>query len=215
MIFTLLLENFHRSIYIMLMLILKKPTMAEFMVKNSRFIAEAVPIDSPESAKAFWHAQKERYDNGGHIVYAFITGPQGNIMGCSDDGEPSGTAGRPMLAVLKGSGLTNTIITAARWFGGTKLGTGGLVRAYSECARAALEWAEMTELVPMESLTMIIPYSFYDQAKHLLTNHGFTIKGEEFTDSVTLTGEIRAEDIGGLKVELQELTGAKCRFAKK
>lgn len=215
MIFTLLLENFHTSTYIMLMLILKKPTIAEFMVKNSRFIAEAVPIDSPESAKAFWHAQKERYDNGGHIVYAFITGPQGNIMGCSDDGEPSGTAGRPMLAVLKGSGLTNTIITAARWFGGTKLGTGGLVRAYSECARAALENAEMIELVPMENLTMIIPYTFYDQAKHLFPAHGFTVSEEKFTDSVTLTGKIKTEDVSELKAELQELTGARCRFVEK
>lgn len=194
------------------MLILKKASMAEFMVKNSRFIAEAVPVDSPESAKAFWHAQKERYDNGGHIVYAFITGPQGNIMGCSDDGEPSGTAGRPMLAVLKGSGLTNVIITAARWFGGTKLGTGGLVRAYSDCARLALENAEVCELVPMEQISMEIPYNFHDQVKHLLDQFGFTVKREEFSASVSLHGEIKAESASELKKALLELTGARCRF---
>ncbi|MBR2374388.1 MAG: YigZ family protein [Lentisphaeria bacterium] len=188
------------------MLILKKPSVAEFMVKNSRFIAEAVPVDSPESAKAFWHAQKERYDNGGHIVYAFITGPQGNIMGCSDDGEPSGTAGRPMLAVLKGSGLTNVIITAARWFGGTKLGTGGLVRAYSDCARLALENAEVCELVPMEEFSMTIPYNLYDQVKYLFLQYGFTVKSEDFAANITITGEIKAADFPVFKNALQELT---------
>ena len=121
------------------MFILKAPTFAEFTVKNSRFIAEVAFVDTPEGAKEIWRVCKAQYDNGNHIVYAFITGPQGNIMGCSNDGEPAGTAGRPTLAVLKGSGLTNVIVTAARWFGGTKLGTGGLVRAYSDCARLALE----------------------------------------------------------------------------
>lgn len=194
------------------MLILKEATCAEFTVKNSRFVAEAIPADSPERAKALWHAQKLKYDNGGHIVYAFITGPQGNIMGCSDDGEPSGTAGRPMLAVLKGSGLTNVIITAARWFGGTKLGTGGLVRAYSDCARLALENARVCELLPMVSFGVVIPYNFYDQVTRLLAGSGFTVTAEEFGAAVTLTGEIRESAAPELKEKLSELTCAKCRF---
>lgn len=194
------------------MLILKTPTRAEFMVKNSRFVAEAVPVDSPEAARAFWRAQKERYDNGGHIVYAFITGPQGNVMGCSDDGEPSGTAGRPMLAVLKGSGLTNVIITAARWFGGTKLGTGGLVRAYSDCARLALENAQVCELVPMTKLGVIVPYAFFEQTKRLLEERNFALSSENFAEAVTLQGEIAEADAPQLQADLSELTGAKCRF---
>ena len=113
------------------MLILCKASQAETRVKNSRFLAEAIPVESPEHAKELWRWRKENYDNGGHIVYAFATGNQQNILGCSDDGEPSGTAGRPVLSVLKGSGITNCLITVARWFGGTKLGTGGLVHAYS------------------------------------------------------------------------------------
>ena len=194
------------------MLILKQPTIAEFTVNNSRFIAEALPVTSPEEARALWHAQKEKYDNGGHIVYAFITGPQGNIMGCSDDGEPSGTAGRPMLAVLKGSGLTNVIVTAARWFGGTKLGTGGLVRAYSDCARLALENAQTCELIPMERFGIVIPYSFYEQVKRLLESRSCAILSEDFGAAVTLQGEISAENAPALKEELAELTCAKCRF---
>ena len=196
----------------MSMLILKTPTCAEFTVKNSRFVAEAVPVGSPEVARAFWHAQKERYDNGGHIVYAFITGPQGNVMGCSDDGEPSGTAGRPMLAVLKGSGLTNVIVTAARWFGGTKLGTGGLVRAYSDCARLALENAQTCELVPMTKLGVVVPYAFFEQTKRLLEERNFALSSENFAEAVTLQGEIAEADAPGLQAELRELTGAKCRF---
>ena len=120
------------------MLILKKPTFAEFMVKNSRFIAEAFPVSSPEEAKELWHAQKQRHANGGHIVYAFITGPQGNIMGCSDDGEPSGTAGRPILNVLEKQNKNNCMIVVVRYFGGIKLGAGGLVRAYTKAAAGVL-----------------------------------------------------------------------------
>ena len=194
------------------MLILKQPTLAEFTVKNSRFVAEAIPVSTPEAARELWHAQKAKYDNGGHIVYAFITGPQGNVMGCSDDGEPSGTAGRPMLAVLKGSGLTNVIITAARWFGGTKLGTGGLVRAYSDCARLALENALTCELIPMERFGAVIPYPFYEQTKRVLEAAGCTILSEEFASSVTLQCEINENKAAPLKAALSELTCAKCRF---
>ena len=124
------------------MLSLKNEPKAETKVKNSRFVAEIHTVHTPEEAKALWKHKKETYDNGGHIVYAFTLGPQQNICGCSDDGEPSGTAGRPVLAVLKGSGLTNTLITIARYFGGTKLGTGGLVHAYSDAAKAVIELAE-------------------------------------------------------------------------
>lgn len=189
------------------MLILKKPTFAEFMVKNSRFIAEAFPVSSPEEAKELWHAQKQRHANGGHIVYAFITGPQGNIMGCSDDGEPSGTAGQPMLAVLKGSNLTNVIITAARWFGGTKLGTGGLVRAYSDCAKAALEHAECTELVIEENFSISFNYNLYDRIKRLLGESGFEITAENFADKITLTGKIRKENAASLRKNLLDIAG--------
>ena len=194
------------------MLILKESTCTEFMVKNSRFAAEAEFVDSPESAKEIWRARKELYSGCNHVVYAFITGPQGNIMGCSDDGEPAGTAGRPMLAVLKGSGLTNVIVTGARWFGGTKLGTGGLVRAYSDCARLALENACVCEFSPMAELKFSLPYNYYESAKRLFSVHGFVVKSEEFDTAITLCGEIKEENAPLLQNALRELTCAKCRF---
>jgi putative IMPACT (imprinted ancient) family translation regulator len=117
-----------------------------------------------------------------------------------------------MLAVLKGSGLTNVIITAARWFGGTKLGTGGLVKAYGDCARLALENAQAGELVPMSRFGMVIPYNFYDQAKRLFESCAFTVLAEEFGAAVTVQGEIPESDAASLKAALSELTCSKCRF---
>ena len=96
------------------MKVLTAPTVGEMVVKKSRFIAEAIPVDSPEKAREVWRSQKLKYDNGGHIVFAFAVGSSGGVQGCSDDGEPSGTAGRPMLEVVKNSGITNLIVTAAR-----------------------------------------------------------------------------------------------------
>lgn len=189
------------------MLILKQPTYAEFMVKNSRFVAEAFPVCTPEAARELWHEQKIRYDNGGHIVYAFITGPQGNVMGCSDDGEPSGTAGKPMLAVVKGSGITNIIVTAARWFGGTKLGTGGLVRAYSDCARMALENAQTAELVAMDEITVTFNYPHYDLLKRCFAECGLEIISENFDSKITVHGKINAGIAAQFKSKLTEITG--------
>lgn len=188
------------------MFILKNPASAETKVKNSRFLAEVFPVRSPEEAKDAWRFRKETYDNGGHIVYAFAVGNQQNILGCSDDGEPSGTAGRPVLAVLKGSGLTNAMITVARWFGGTKLGTGGLVHAYSDAAKAALVNAEMQELVPMDAFTITLPYNLYNTVQsRALQPLGFIVRNEEFSGNVTISGELCSEQSVELKRLLQEI----------
>jgi uncharacterized YigZ family protein len=187
------------------MLILKTPSQAETRVKNSRFLAEALIVHTPEEAKELWKWRKENYDNGGHIVYAFTVGSNQNISGCSDDGEPSGTAGKPVLAVLLGSGLTNTLITIARWFGGTKLGTGGLVHAYSEAAKAALENAECSELLPMSRVTIVLPYALYEQLKRVLARYTFNILNENFAGSVTVDGEIHEIQQAALRAELGEL----------
>lgn len=193
------------------MLILKGYASANLTVKNSRFLAEAHIVTSPEEARNVWKEKKATYDNGGHIVYAFITGPQGNIMGASDDGEPSGTAGKPMLSVLKGSGLTNTLITSARWFGGTLLGTGGLVHAYSECARLVLEAAETMELVPMKRFEIRTTYPFYESLRKLLPGFSFTVEKEEFGVDVALEGSCPEAMAQGLLKEVEELSHSRIR----
>ena len=195
------------------MLILKTPSQAETRVKNSRFLAEALIVRTPEEAKELWKWRKENYDNGGHIVYAFAIGDQQNILGCSDDGEPSGTAGRPVLAVLKGSGLTNAMITIARWFGGTKLGTGGLVHAYSEAAKAALANAELIELVPMTNAEIVLPYNLYNTFVNRSAAIGFEIAEENFGTGIAIRGSVKSELFAELEKIVQEIGNGRITLA--
>lgn len=195
------------------MLILKNSTKAETWAKNSRFLGEAFPVSSAEEAKELWQYRKQTYDNGGHIVYAFAVGPQQNILGCSDDGEPAGTAGRPVLAVLKGSGITNFMITVARWFGGTKLGTGGLVHAYTEAAQAALIDVETVELIPMTQLKFNVSYPLYEIVKRKLAEHGFAILNETFTSEINIEGELASAAAENLKKDLVNLSNGKIIFS--
>ena len=123
-------------------------------IKGSRFLSELFPCTSQSDARELIKTQKAKYADATHVVHAFIIGQNAEIMGMSDDGEPSGTAGRPTLDVLKGSGCTNLIITITRWFGGTLLGTGGLVKAYSGGAKKVMEEAE--ELCEAESKDDVI-----------------------------------------------------------
>lgn len=190
------------------MLILKENASFEYMVKNSRFLSEALRVNSPEQAREHWHSQKARYGMT-HLVYAFITGPSGGIMGCSDDGEPSGTAGRPTLEVLKGAGVTNILLTTARWFGGTLLGTGGLVRAYTMGAQGVLESAQVQELVPMRETFLKIPYALYEQSRLLLRELDGEILTEEFGSDVLLHVRIRESLFPHLRQRLVDLSNGR------
>ena len=194
------------------MFILKQAASAETRVKNSRFLAEVFPVSSPDEAKAQWRFRKEHYDNGGHIVYAFTVGDQQNISGCSDDGEPSGTAGRPALTVLKGSGITNVIVTIARWFGGTKLGTGGLVHAYTESAQRALENAVTEELIPMISTGFTLSYALYETTKRIRDELQVRILKEDFADTVHFSVRLKEETMPELQKRLSDLTNGKVSF---
>ena len=189
------------------MLILRRGTSAELVVRKSRFLAEATPVASPDEARDIWHERKSTYTNGGHIVFAFICGPQGEVMGCSDDGEPSGTAGRPVLEVLKGSGITNVLLTVARWYGGIKLGTGGLVRAYTESAQLALADAPTTELVPLTRFRLALPYLHYENVRRRLPEFAAEITSEEFAAEVTLTGVMPSANFAACCEAVRNLTG--------
>ena len=188
------------------MRILKSTVEAEIVIKKSRFLSQAVSVDDPNEAKYLIKERKQAFADINHVVFAFIIGPQGNIMGCSDDGEPSGTAGRPTLAVLKGSGITNILLTTIRWFGGIKLGTGGLVHAYGESARAVLAEAETEEFLEMARCSFSVPYSLYEQVKRLLSDLRFRVEEEKFTDEVAICGELCAENFPLLQHRLRELS---------
>ena len=172
------------------MKVLTAATTAEMVVKKSRFLSEAIPVESAEAARDLWRSQKLKYDNGGHIVFAFAVGSSGGIMGCSDDGEPAGTAGRPALEVVKNCGITNLIVTIARWYGGIKLGTGGLVRAYTEAAQLALENAPVRDLQLMSHVDFFLPYNILDNAQKKLQELEFECYSEEYAENVLLSGRL-------------------------
>jgi uncharacterized YigZ family protein len=179
------------------MLVLNNQPRAEIVIKRSRFISEMFAIPgNQEGARDFLRQRKEQWAGLGltHLVHAFIVGPGANVLSCSDDGEPSGTAGRPVLEVLKGSGITNVMLTVARYFGGIKLGTGGLVKAYTESAQAVLALAETSELVPMLHFRINAPYSCHERIKLLLAAAGATLADIAFGgDGVQFTGVMREE----------------------
>lgn len=189
------------------MLILRHGTRAELLIRKSRFLAEATPVDSAEAARALWRERKRIYADCNHVVLAFICGPQGGVMGCSDDGEPSGTAGRPALEVLKGSGITNVLLTVTRWFGGIKLGTGGLVRAYTESAQLALADPPVAKLVPLTRFTLTLSYLHYETMRRRFSEFAAEITGEEFAAAVTLSGAIPSANYVAFSEAVRDLTG--------
>src|SRR6478672_1372878 len=148
------------------------PANAEIRVSNSRFIAHAAPAATVEEARAFLAAIRGALPDATHHVYAYRIGHGATTTeGQSDAGEPSGTAGRPVLAVLRGSGLGDVTVVVSRYFGGTLLGTGGLVRAYGEAAKAVLAIVQHAEKIDRRELSITLPYAAYEPARRLIAAH--------------------------------------------
>lgn len=183
-----------------------RETRAEIKVVNSRFIASLAPAFSVEEARDFIARIKEEFADASHNVPAFVIGHGSSVIThANDDGEPSGTAGRPALAVLAGSGLGDVAVVVTRYFGGTKLGTGGLVRAYSDAVRAVLEITPRAERVQTQTLMIAIPYSWVTPLRLLITAHQGEVLDEAFAGDVTTTVRFRNEDVEPFQ---QALTGA-------
>ena len=179
----------------------------ELRIKNSRFIGRANYTPSVEAAKAFIAQIKQEEPGYTHAVYAFAIGHGASVThGMSDAGEPSGTAGRPALAVVKGSALGDVTIVIIRYFGGTKLGTGGLVKAYTEATQLALAALSITEKVEQVTLEISLAYNFYEQSKRLINNHGGQIEAEEFATDVTLQVTFIVEELPAFETEIVDIT---------
>ena len=136
-----------------------RPYQSEIEVKRSRFVADLMPL-APDS-RAQIELIRQAQPKAGHHCWAYIGDPDSTDRDSSDDGEPKGTAGKPMLAMLQGLGLGQSLVVVSRYFGGVKLGTGGLVRAYGQAVREAIEQAELIRVEPMDRITFEFPY---DQA---------------------------------------------------
>lgn len=182
-------------------------TRVEIRVKNSRFIATLAPAFRVEEARAFIARVRQEFADATHNVPAYVIGHGSAVTAhCNDDGEPSGTAGRPVLAVLQGSGLGDAALVVTRYFGGTKLGTGGLVRAYGDAARAVIEATPRAERVPTYVVQVTAPYALFEQLRLLLAAHGGQTLDETFAAEVTVTALFAQERLPRFQEALRELS---------
>ncbi len=179
----------------------------ETMVVNSRFIAALAPAFSVEEARAFIQRIKTQYPDASHHVPVYLVGYGESVTAhCSDAGEPSGTAGRPALAVLQGSGLGDVAVVITRYFGGTKLGTGGLVRAYSDAVRSVTSVVRRAERVPTHTVMVEISYPLLERVRRLITAQHGAVLDEDFTANVVVTARFPVEHLPGFQAALAELT---------
>ena len=182
-------------------------TRAEIEVKNSRFVATAVPAFTVEEAKEFIARIKNEFSDASHNVPAFLVGFGNSVTAhCNDDGEPSGTAGRPILAVLQGSGLGDIAVVVTRYYGGTKLGTGGLVRAYGDATKAVLDILPHAEKVPTHTTMLALPYNLLEQVRLLVGEWNGRILDEEFAADITMTMQFTVAKFPGFQAALRELS---------
>jgi len=182
----------------------------ELTVANSRFISSLSPAFSVEQAKAFILRIKAEFPDASHNVPLYIIGyGDSEIAHCTDAGEPSGTAGRPALAVLRGSGLGDVAVVVTRYFGGTRLGTGGLVRAYSQAVRLVVDSVPRAEKVLTHTIMLVFPYTYLERVRQLVASQAGLVLEEDFAADVTLTARITVEKLPAFQASLNDLTKGK------
>ncbi len=179
----------------------------ELTVSNSRFIASLAPVSSVDEAKAFVARIRKEFADATHNVPVYIIGGGNSITEyCSDDDEPSGTAGRPALAVLRGSGLGDVGVVVTRYFGGTLLGKGGLVRAYTEATQLVVRAVPRARRVPVHLALLALPYSLLERVRLLVSRHQGEITDETFAVDVTMTLRFPVDEFPAFQAALQELS---------
>ena len=186
----------------------------EIVEKKSRFIAHVQPASSEEEAIEFIGKIKKQYWDARHNCHAYVIGPHREISRCSDDGEPSGTAGRPMLDVLLGNDLYDTVVVVTRYFGGTLLGTGGLVRAYSAAVREGLNQAVVIEKREGAIYRMQVDYPGLGKVQYLAGEQGLSILESDYGEMVKLDILLPGEEIESFLQKVTEVTGGKAQIEK-
>ena len=182
----------------------------EITEKKSRFIATLRPVGTEEEALAFIAEMKKKYWDARHNCSAYIVGTDKPIERCSDDGEPSRTAGMPMLEVIRGCGLTNVCAVVTRYFGGVLLGTGGLVRAYQAAAKEGIENADIITYKYLNRVKFVLDYNSYGKLQYYATSSFLHIENTTFESDVSVTLLLNDEERGMLIKHMQEVTGGTC-----
>lgn len=179
--------------------VLTKDGSGEIVEKKSRFIGNAYCVETTEEAEKRIAEISKKYWDARHNCYAYVIGENSEVSKCSDNGEPSGTAGKPILEVITGAGLTNTLIIVTRYFGGVLLGTGGLVRAYTQSAQAALAGSEIGEKVYAQLLTVTVDYSKVNTVQYYLSQSEITIKDSRYAENVSFDICVRESELETVK----------------
>lgn len=183
------------------------PSQAIFTEQRSRFLAFAHPVGDAAGAKALIKDYAARFHDARHVCWAYMLGTERTDFLSSDNGEPSGTAGKPILGQINSFGLTDIVIIVVRYFGGIKLGTPGLIAAYREAAREAITNAEIIECHRMATLTFTFPYLAMNDVMKAVKTPGIRITGQEFDNTCRMTLQIRADHADALRSTLDGISG--------
>ncbi|RGU95893.1 YigZ family protein [Clostridium sp. AF15-17LB] len=194
----------------------------EIVEKKSRFIAAVKPVSAEDEALAFIESVRKRHWNATHNCYAYVIGERSELARCSDDGEPNGTAGKPMLDVLQGEELRNTAVVVTRYFGGTLLGTGGLVRAYAQAVKAGLASSVIITKIRGVKLRIGTDYTGLGKIQYILGQKGLKILDSEYADNVKLEVLVPEDAVEAVRSDITEGSsgqasmeeGEKCWFAQ-
>ena len=178
----------------------------EIVEKKSRFIAQVFPVETEEEVATILEQMKKKYWDARHNCYAFVLGETSQISRCSDDGEPSGTAGRPILEVINGKELTNILIVVTRYFGGTLLGTGGLVRAYSQSAQAGIMASKVIRKEVGYRVSIDTDYNGIGKLQYVAMQNNIAILDTQYTDKVQMILLVPIEQTESLLKEVTEAT---------
>lgn len=189
------------------------PGEGELVEKKSRFIATTALAESEEEALSFIESMRKKYWNATHNCWAFITGPDNGVMRCGDDGEPQGTAGRPMLDVLLGEKLYNICVVVTRYFGGTLLGTGGLVRAYSKAVQEGLGGSRLIEKKLGRRMRIGCDYNMIGKVQYQIAQEGILTLDTQYAENVETLILVPERDVDRVTKLLTQATGARASLS--
>ena len=185
---------------------------ATYEVNKSKFLAHATRVETEESAREFVAMIRKKYFDATHNCSAWILGERGLKQKSNDDGEPGGTAGNPILETIKKNELTNCAIVVTRYFGGIKLGAGGLIRAYSHCAALVIANSKIVHVITFKKIALTLEYPFLAKVENYLRNNNIIVAGTDYADVVTLEVLLLPDEVDRFLVEMNDLTGANFLF---
>lgn len=188
---------------------------AHYEIQKSRFITHAMHVESEEAAREYIIRQKKAYFDARHNCSAWVLGAKGDKQKSNDDGEPGGTAGNPILEAIRKNGLTDLVVVVTRYFGGIKLGAGGLIRAYGHSAVLGLEAAKIVAMTPFRQINLICDYTLFNTIDNFLRQKKIRIGDIAYAEKVAIPLLLPPEHAESILKELTDLTSARCPFEER